>query len=134
MADHFEEVVHLRLSALEARVDAEAMAVREHFLEQQQFIAHSLNTWATTLRGEWRADLLAETDRLEQQLRSEFHAGFDRLEQKLRSEFHAGFDRLEQKLRLEFDARFDGLDQKLDAHHDATRLLLGDILRRLPGQ
>ena len=55
MADHFEEIVDLRLRALESRVDDEAGAVKEHFLELRQFITESLAAQMAQLRGEMDA-------------------------------------------------------------------------------
>ena len=91
MADHFEEVVNLRLSALEARVNEEASAVEQHFAEMRTFITKSLHTLAGQLRSEM----------------SDMGSG-------LRGELYR-------------------LEQKMDAHHEATHLILRDILRRLPG-
>ena len=106
MADHFEEVIGLRVAALEARVAAEAESVKEHFAELQNFITFSLSRQTAELRSEFNLDIR----RLEQRLGG--------LEQR--------FDGLEQ--------RFDGLERKFDAHHDAIKLILADILDRLPAR
>ena len=111
MADHFEEVIGPRVAALEARVAAEAESVKEHFAELQNFITFSVVRQITQLKEEVGHDLR----RVEQRL--------DRLEQR--------FDGLEQR----FDGlehRFESLDRKFDAHHEAIKLILSDILARLP--
>lgn len=95
MADHFEEVIGLRVAALEARAAAEADSVKEHFAELQKFITFTATTQVT-------------------QLKAEIH-GLQRR-----------FDQLEQ--------RSDRLERKLDGHHDAMRLILADILDRLPAR
>ena len=104
VADHFEEVIGLRVAALEARVAAEAESVKEHFAELQNFITFSLTRQITQLKEELSLDIRRVEQRLE------------RLEQR--------FDRLER--------RFDGLERKFDAHHEAIKLILSDILARLP--
>ena len=63
----------------------------------------------------------------------------DRIDQRL-----DGYDQRFERLERRFDGlerRFDGLEQrsdqlerKLDAHHDAMRLILADILDRLPAR
>lgn len=127
VADHFEEVIGLRVSALEVRVATEAEAVKEHFAELQSFITFSLARQSTELREEIRREigrLDGRIDRLEQRF-DKLELRFDVLEQR--------FDRLELRVdRLE--QRFDGLERKFDAHHEAIKLILGEILDRLPAR
>ena len=92
MADHFEEVIGLRVAALEARVAAEAESVKEHFAELQNFITFSLTRQVGQLRTELKQD----------------------------------FRSVEQ--------RIESLERKVDAHHDAIKLILFDILDRLPAR
>ena len=106
MADHFEEVIGLRVATLEARVAAEAESVKEHFAELQSFITFSLTRQTAELRTEFKRDIR-------------------RVEQRL-----GGVD---QRLGA-LEQRFDGLDRKFDAHHDAIKLILADILDRLPAK
>ena len=104
MADNFEELIGLRVAALEARVAAEAESVKEYFAELQNFITFSLTRQIAELRTEVQHDL----GRVEQRI--------ERLEQR--------FEGLEQ--------RFDRLDRKFDAHHETMKLILSNILDRLP--
>ena len=90
MADHFEEIIGLRVSELEAQVAAEAKSVKEHFAELREFITFTVTTQVTQLKVELKRDL----------------------------------GRVEERL--------DGLERKVDAHHDAIKLILADILDRLP--
>jgi DNA anti-recombination protein RmuC len=75
MADHFEEIVHLRLYALETRVDDEAQAVKEHFDEQRRFITESLVNLAARLRREFRTDLAEALASQSAQFRAELAEG-----------------------------------------------------------
>ena len=143
MADHFEEIVDLRLRALESRVDDEAGAVKEHFLELRQFITESLAAQMAQLRGEmdaFRTEVRGEMGILRSEmgiLRGEMgilRGEMDALRGDV-DELRADLGRLGQRLgafqdltRLEFSR----LEQKADAHHQATHLVLQDILRRLP--
>jgi chromosome segregation ATPase len=115
VADHFEEVIGLRVAALEARVAAEAESVKQHFAELQSFITFTVTTQVTQLKVEFKSDLRRVEQRLDGRIDG-LERRFDGLEQR--------FDGLEQ--------RFDRLDRKMDAHHDAMKLILGDILSRLP--
>ena len=99
VADHFEEVIGLRVAALEARVAAEAESVKEHFAELQSFITFSLTRQTAELRTEFKREI-------------------GRLELRI--------DRVEQRL--------DRLDEKADARHEAIKLVLSDILDRLPAK
>ena len=96
MADHFEEVIGLRVAALEARVAAEAESVKEHFAELQTFITFSLTRQSAELRTEFRRDLR----------------------------------RMDRPTRK----RLEDFNRKVDGHHEATRLILADILERLPAK
>ena len=114
VADHFEETIGLRVAALEAQqavTATEAESVKQHFAELREFITFTVTTEVTQLREEFQRDLR----RVEQRL-NEHDQRFDRLEHRI--------DGLEQ--------RMDQLDRKMDAHHEAIKLLLGDILSRLP--
>lgn len=134
MAEHFEEVVNLRLRALETRVNEEVGAVEKHFAELRVFITESLNTQLAQLRAGLRSEFYSEIGGL----RSEFHSEIGGLRSEIRSELgrvRADVGRIEQRLgnfqettRLEFGR----LEQRMDAHHQATHLVLQDILRRLP--
>ena len=108
MADHFEEVIGLRVAALEAGVAAEADSVKEHFAELQKFITFTVTTQVTQLKVELQRDIHGVEQRLGGRI--------DALEGRL--------DGLEQ--------RFDGLDRKVDVHHEAVKLMLTEILNRLP--
>ena len=57
MADHFEEVVNLRLHQLDERIDDEASAVKEHFQELKTFITEGFAKQSAELRAEFRAEL-----------------------------------------------------------------------------
>src|SRR5262245_5515454 len=68
VADHFEEVIGLRVSELEGRVAAEAQSVKEHFAELQSFVTFSLTRQTAELRtelaqqaAELRAELARQT-------------------------------------------------------------------------
>ena len=113
MADHFEEVIGLRVAALEAGVAAEAESVKEHFAELKNFITFSVTRQITQLRTEFKRDIR----RVEQRLGG--------VEQRLGA-LEQRFDGLER--------RFEGLDRKFDAHHEAIKLILSDILDRLPAR
>lgn len=101
MADHFEEIVNLRLHALETRADDEAAAVKEHFDEQRRFITETLTTQLGKL-GEDQHEQFEEQRRFIteslRQLRSDFRA-------ELRAELavlRGDLGRLDQRLeRLE---------------------------------
>ena len=67
MADHFDETIGLRVSALEtqaAAVAAEAESVKQHFAELQEFITFTVTTQITKLRVAFQSDLLGLEDRL----------------------------------------------------------------------
>ncbi len=117
MAEHFEEVVNLRLQAMETRVDNELMAIEKHFKELQTFWIESLNKTAD--RIEARLEV-----RLDARIEPRFRAQTAWLQAELEARFSG--------LRSEFQARLGHLDVKMDAHHNATHLVLHDILRRLP--
>ena len=105
MAEQFEEVIRSRISALEARVEAESKSVKEHFAELQQFITFNLTRQSEALRAEWRVE-------------------FRRIDERL----HAVDGRLDG-----VEERLEKVDRKMDAYHEATKQILHDILRRLPG-
>ena len=110
MAEHFEEIVQLRVSALETRVDVETKAVQEHFQELMSVI----NDGVVESRQEFRL-LKGRMTALEGRM--------DRLDERM--------DRLEVRMdRLE--VRFDRWERKLDAHIEATTVAFREILRRLP--
>ena len=46
------------------------------------------------------------------------------------TELRSDLRRVEERL----DGRIDGLERKMDAHHDAVKLILADILDRLPAR
>jgi hypothetical protein len=104
VADHFEETIGLRVTALEA----EAQSVKAHVAELKEFITFSL----TGQLGQLRTELKGDIRRVEQRL--------DGVDRRL--------DGVEQRL----GGRIDGLEQKIDAHHEAMRLILADIRDRLP--
>ena len=106
MADQFQEVIERRVAALEARVAAETESVKEHFAELRNFITFSV----TRQIAELQVDVKRDIGRVDERL--------GRFEQR--------FDGLEQ--------RFDGLEGKFDAHHEATKLILVEILDRLPAR
>ena len=110
VADHFEEVIGLRVAALEAGVAAEAESVKEHFAELQKFITFSLTRQTAELKVELERDIHGVEQRL--------GARIDTLERR--------FDGLEQ--------RFDRLERKVDTYHDAIKRILADILDRLPAK
>ena len=160
MADHFEEIIGLRVAALEARVAAEAESVKEHFAELQNFITFSLTRQTAELRTEFSRDLRRVEQRLDgvEQRLGKLELRFDALELRfdalerrfdglerrfdgLERRFDGleqRFDGLEQRLdglEQRFDGleqRFDGLDRKVDVHYEAVKLILSDILARLP--
>ena len=103
MADHFEEIIGLRVAALEGGVAAEAESVKEHFVELQKFITFTVTTQVAQLK----AGLARDIHGVEQRLGGRI-------------------DALEQ--------RFDRLEHKVDAHHEAIKLVLADILDRLPAR
>jgi hypothetical protein len=106
VADHFEEIIGLRVAALEA----EAESVKEHFAELQKFITFTVTTQVTQLKAELARDI---------------HG----VEQRLGDRIGAVERRLDGH-----DQRFDRLERKMDAYHDATKLSLADILNRLPAR
>jgi len=127
VADQFQEVIERRVAELEARVTAEAESVKEHFAELQSFITFSLTRQTAELRAEFKRDIQRVEQRLDgvEQRLGNLEQRFDALELR--------FDRLEQR----FDGlehRFDALDRKVDVHFEAIRLILGDILDRLPAR
>ena len=81
-----------------------AESVKEHFAELQTFITFSLTRQTAELRAEFKRDI----GRVEQRL-----DGHDRR-----------FGGLEE--------RIDALERKMDAHHEAVKIILADILDRLP--
>jgi hypothetical protein len=142
VADHFEEVIGLRVSALEARAAAEAETVKEHFVELRNFITFSVTNQITELRAELKRDIARVEKRLDglEQRFDGLGQRFDGLEQRfdgLAQRFDgldlkvAGLAVLNHKVDR-FDWKVDGLDRKVDAHHEAVSLILSDILARLP--
>jgi septal ring factor EnvC (AmiA/AmiB activator) len=122
VADHFEEVVGLRLSQLEARADAEEKAVKASFLDQQQFITFSLNRVAEALRIGWRAELRSEI------------AGVRRELNDVKSEVrqvHRRLASVEQTMNS-VKQNMNSVERKMDAQHEVTQRALRDILKRLP--
>ena len=105
MADRFEEVIRLRVAALEDRVTAEADSVKEHCAELQSFITFSLTRQSAELKAELKREL---TDQIT----------------GLRSELTLDISRLEQRLSR--------LEEKVDAQHETVTLILKQILGRLP--
>ena len=153
MADHFDEVISIRIAELETRVNDEAQAVKEHFDEQRRFITESLNNQTQELRLEFRAEisrldgridgLELRFDRLERRF-DVIEQRFDRLERRF-DVLEQRFDTLERRfgtlerrfggLEQRFDGlehRVDGLEHKMDARFDAVHLVLREILDRLP--
>lgn len=131
MADHFEEIIGLRVSELETQVAAEAKSVKEYFAELREFITFTVTTQVTQLKAEFRRDL----DGVEQRLGGRI----DGLERRLDGHDRR-LDGIERRLDghdQRFDGleqRFDGLDRKVDANHEAIKLILSDILERLPAR
>ena len=82
----------------------------EHFAELKNFITFSVTRQITQLRTEFKRDIRSVEQRL------------GGVEQRLGGRI----DSLER--------RFDGLDRKFDAHHEAIKLILSDILDRLPAR
>jgi predicted nuclease with TOPRIM domain len=131
MAEHFEEIVQLRVSALETRVDVETKAVQEHFQELMSVINDGVvesRAGFLECRQEFRGlkarmtALEGRMDRLEERM--------DRLEERM-DRLEVRMDRLEVRMdRLE--VRFDRWERKLDAHTEATAVAFREILRRLP--
>jgi chaperonin cofactor prefoldin len=128
VADHFEETIGLRVTALEA----EAQSVKEHFVELKEFITFSLTTQLGRLRTELKQDISGLDQRL-----GGLERRFGGLDQRIGG-LEQRFGGLDQRLGgLEqrfggLEQRFDRLERKMDANHEATRLILADILDRLP--
>jgi hypothetical protein len=125
VADQFEEVIEGRVAALESQVAAESESVKEHFVEFQSFVTFSLTRQTAELTKELaqqavdlRTELTRQTGELRTELRHEIA--------ELRGEVKRDISRIEQRL--------DGLDRKVVAQHEATRLILADILERLPAR
>lgn len=110
MADHFVEVVGLRVSALEARVAAEAESVTQHFAELKDFVSFTVTSQLAHLRTDVRRDLRRVEQRLDRRI--------DAVERKV--------DALAERL--------DAFERKMDAHHAAMKLILSEILDRLPAR
>jgi hypothetical protein len=147
VAEHFEEVVGLRLTRLEARADAEEKALKAYFLDQQRFITFTLNRFAETLRSEWRADLTSAVA----EVRLELHAVKGEVLRDLNG-VKVDLDGVKNELNgLKVDMvavkgelndvkvemrqvhqRIDAVEQKVDSHHDVTQRVLREILERLP--
>ncbi len=124
MADHFAEVVGLRLSRLEARAEAEEQAVKAYFLEQQQFITFSLNRFGEILRSEWRADLTAALGALRAELgaeiasvKTELDGKIGRVKAELGAEIAA--------VRTELGAEIASVRAELGAESASVRAELG---------
>jgi hypothetical protein len=83
MADRLEDV-EARVSAPEARADAEMTAVQDRFAELRQFITFSLHKLATRLRAERREDLLQIERRFDGMARR-----FDRIDVQTDAQFAA---------------------------------------------
>ena len=137
VADHFEEVIGLRVAALEARVAAEAESVKEHFAELQNFITFSLTRQITQLKEELSLDIRRVEQRLER-----LEQRFDGLEQRFESSSGGSTGSSGGSTdsssgstgssTVAGSSSGSGLDRKFDAHHEAIKLILSDILARLP--
>jgi chromosome segregation ATPase len=153
VADHFEEVIGIRVAALETRVAAEADAVQEHFAEQQRFIAFSLTRQSEQLiavldlrfgQHDVRMDGLdrridgldLRVDGLERRIEGldlrvgELDRRMERLDQRMDG-LERRMDSLDQRMDR-FEHRLEQLERKVDIQFQAVKLLLSEILDRLP--
>jgi chromosome segregation ATPase len=132
VADHFEETIGLRVTALEA----EAQSVKAHFAELKEFITFSLTRQLGQLRTELKEDIRRVDQRLDglDQRLDGVDQRLDGVDQRLDGVDQRldGIDRRLGGMEQRLGGRIDGLEQKIDAHHEAMRLILADIRDRLP--
>lgn len=105
-------------------------SLQKHFDEQRRFITERLNLQLSQWRDELRAGLAQVRD----ELRAEFRAALGQVRCEQRAEsasLRADIARLERRLDAH-DLEFRRLADKMDAHHEATHLVLREVLRRLP--
>jgi hypothetical protein len=110
VAEHFEEVVHVRLRALETSLENEAVAVQQLFDEQGRFITDQF----AAQDARWRRDLQAALRQLRDEIRADMVVLLDTQRDALRSEFDVGLDRVRDELRADIQR----VQRRLDTRDD----------------
>jgi hypothetical protein len=112
VAEHFEEILQIRLQALEARVEDDAMGTERHFKELQDFWTQNLDKSTAALRGELSEDIDQSRTGLQAEIR------------QVRSDLETKMDGTRADLH-----RFE---RKMETQLETIHLLLQDVLRRRP--